>query len=258
MSFENVHVESTATTTTITMTRPEQRNTLSAPMMADLIAALREAGAGPSLAVVIAAQGPVFSAGHNFAEMVGADLRAARELFQQCTDLMHTVHTLAQPVIARVHALATAAGCQLVAACDLAVAASSAGFALPGGRGGLFCHTPLVEVARSVGRKRALELALTGDVISADTAAQWGLINTVVPDAQLDEAVADLVARVSRGSAYGRTVGKHTFYAQVELEQRQAYDLAVEVMAAGVTTADAQEGIAAFLEKRPAQYRSLP
>ncbi len=258
MSFENVQVESDATTTTITLSRPQQRNTLSAAMMADLTAALREAGRGPTLAVVIAAQGPVFSAGHNFAEMAGADLRAARDLFIQCTELMRTVRTLPQPVVARVHALATAAGCQLVAACDLAVAASSAGFALPGGRGGLFCHTPLVEVARDVGRKRAMELAMTGDVISADTAAQWGLVNRVVPDEQLDEAVADLVARVTRGSAYGRTVGKHTFYAQIELEQRQAYDLAVEVMAAGVTTGDAQEGIAAFLDKRPAQYRSLP
>ena len=151
--------------------------------------------------MILAARGPVFSAGHNFGDMLDAALPEAQRLFQVCTDMMNTVQQIPQVVIAKVHALATAAGCQLVATCDLAVAAESAGFALPGGKGGLFCHTPLVAVGRQIGRKRALEMAMTGDVISAATAAEWGLINRVVPDDELDAAVDDLMARATRGSA---------------------------------------------------------
>jgi len=254
----NIEVCRVGAVTTITLTRPEKRNALSAEMKTDLTAALESAGESDCLAVVLAAEGPVFSAGHNFGDLAGADLRAARELFLLCTRMMDTVQSIPQPVVAKVHALATAAGCQLVASCDLAVAADTAGFALPGGKGGLFCHTPLVAVARNVGRKRALELALTGDVVDAATAADWGLVNRVVPAAELDAAVADLVARVTRGSAYGRSMGKRAFYAQVGLEQAQAYDLAVEVMAAAALTDDAQEGIRAFLDKRPAAYTSRP
>ncbi len=255
---DNVRVERDGATTTITLARPDKRNALSAQLMTELTAALADTGQSDALAVVIAAEGPVFSAGHNFGDLAGADLRAARDLFLLCTRMMATVQGIPQPVIAKVHALATAAGCQLVASCDLAIAADTAGFALPGGKGGLFCHTPLVAVSRNVGRKRAFELAVTGDVIDAATAADWGLINRVVPADQLDAAVADLVARVTRGSAYGRSLGKRAFYAQIELEQRQAYDLAVEVMAAAAITDDAQEGIAAFLGKRPAAYTSRP
>lgn len=258
MSTDNVRVERDAAATTITLTRPGKRNALSSAMMTDLTDALREAGASDTLAVVLAAEGPVFSAGHSFEDLAGADLRAARALFRQCTELMDTVQGIAQPVVARVHALATAAGCQLVATCDLAVAADTAGFALPGGKGGMFCHTPLVALSRNVGRKRAMEMALSGDVVDAATAADWGLVNRVVPAADLDAAVADLVARVTRGSAYGRTSGKRTFYAQAGLPQRQAYELAVEVMAAVALGEDAQEGFRAFLDKRPAAYRSRP
>src|ERR671913_2298035 len=146
-----------------------------------------------------------------------------------------------------------AAGCQLVATCDLAVAAESAGFALPGGKGGLFCHTPLVAVARTIGRKRALEMALTGDVVDASTAADWGLVNRVVPAAELDDATWDLVARATRGSAHSKALGKQGFYAQVGLDQDAAYRQAITLMAAAAVTADAQEGIAAFLAKRPAR-----
>jgi enoyl-CoA hydratase/carnithine racemase len=258
MVYRNLTVHRTADITTITLTRPDRRNTLSSDTMAELTAALLDAGRSDTLAVVLAAEGPVFSSGHNFGDLAGADLPAARALFRQCTAMMDTVQRIPQPVIARVHALATAAGCQLVASCDLAVAAASAAFAIPGGKGGLFCHTPLVAVARNVGRKRALEMALSGDPIDATTAAEWGLVNQVVPDERLDAAVADLVCRVTRGSASGRGVGKQTFYAQVELEQRQAYDLAVEVMAAAALTADAQEGFAAFLEKRRPTFVSKP
>ena len=159
-----------------------------------------------------------------------------------------------QPIVARVHGLATAAGCQLVANADLAVAAESAGFAAPGGKGGWFCHTPMVAIARNVGRKRAMELALSGDVIDARTALDWGLVNAVVPDDELDAAVADLVARVTRGSRASKAIGKRTLYAQLSQSEPAAYDLAVHVMASTSQDADAQEGMRAFLEKRPPRW----
>ena len=161
-------------------------------------------------------------------------------------------------MIARVHALATAAGCQLVASCDLAIAAESAAFAIPGGKGGLFCHTPLVAVARNVGRKRALEMALTGDPIDAATAADWGLINRAVPDDELDAAVADLIGRATRGSVLSKALGKRGFYEQVGLDQPHAYEVAVEQMASAAMIADAQEGFAAFLEKRHPKFVQRP
>src|SRR5207248_7271920 len=144
------------------------------------------------------------------------DLAGVRELLALCTEVMRTIQAVPQVVVARVHALATAAGCQLVATCDLAVAGESAGFALPGGKGGWFCHTPAVPVARSIGRKRLMELALTGDVIDADTALDWGLVNRVVPDEDLDTAVADLLARATRGSRASKALGKQTLYAQLD------------------------------------------
>ncbi len=236
--------------TTITLDRPEKRNALALDVMLELIAAFEEVGASDALGVILAANGPVFSAGHNFGDMAGTTLAKARALLEVCTRMMDTVQSIPQPVVARVHALATAAGCQLVATCDLAIAAESAAFAIPGGKGGLFCHTPLVAVARNVGRKRALELAMTGDPIPASTAADWGLINRAVPDDELDAAVADLVRRATRGSITSKALGKRAFYAQVDLDQAKAYAYAMEVMAASVLTPDAQEGIAAFLEKR--------
>lgn len=254
-TFENLTVHRDGPTTTITLDRPEKRNALSAAMMAELTEAVLAAGASDALAVVIAANGPVFSAGHNFADMAGADLRTARDLFLQCTAMMDAIQGIPQPVVAKVHALATAAGCQLVASCDLAVAADTAGFAIPGGKGGLFCHTPLVAVARNVGRKRALEMALTGDPISATTAAEWGLINRAVPDAELDDAVADLLARATRGSVRSKAMGKRGFYEQVDRPQATAYRTAVELMATAAVTADAQEGISAFLDKRPPNFQ---
>ncbi len=203
---------------------------------------------------MIAANGPVFSAGHNFGDMAGATIDDARHLFQVCTTMMDTIQAIPQPVIARVHALATAAGCQLVASCDLAIAAESAAFAIPGGKGGLFCHTPLVAVARNIGRKRALEMALTGDAIDAATAADWGLINRAVPDDELDAAVADLIGRATRGSVLSKALGKRVFYEQIGLDQPNAYEIAVERMASAAMLADAQEGFAAFLEKRHPQF----
>ncbi len=257
-TLQHLLIDRDGPVTTITLDRPDKRNALALDVMTELAAVLREVGDSDALGVVLAANGPVFSAGHNFADMAGASLADVRHLFEVCTEMMDTVQSIPQPVVAKVHALATAAGCQLVATCDLAVAAESATFAIPGGKGGLFCHTPLVAVARNVGRKRALEMALTGDPIDAHTAADWGLVNRVAPDDQLDAAVADLIGRATRGSALSKALGKRGFYAQVGLDQSQAYAFAVELMASAAVTADAQEGIAAFLEKRRPQFTERP
>jgi len=254
VTYQHLLVEADGPFTTITLNRPEKRNALALDVMLELTQAFREVAATDARGITLAANGPVFSAGHNFGDMAGADLADIRHLFEVCTEMMDTIQSVPQVVIARVHALATAAGCQLVATCDLAIAAESASFAIPGGKGGLFCHTPLVAVARNVGRKRALEMALTGDPISAATAADWGLINHVVPDEELMTATADLLARATRGSVLSKATGKRSFYAQVGLDQPDAYELAVEVMSTSATTPDAQEGIAAFLEKRKPQF----
>ena len=255
MADQHILVSTEGGITTVTLNRPDKRNALSLPLMLELTEALQGVGRSAARGVILAANGPVFSAGHNFGDMAGASLAQARELFAVCTRMMDTLQALPQPVIARVHALATAAGCQLVATCDLAIAADTAGFAIPGGKAGLFCHTPLVAVARNIGRKRALEMAMTGDAIDAATAADWGLINRAVPAAELDAATLDLISRATRGSTESKAMGKQGYYRQMELAQPQAYALASEIMAAGALTADGQEGIAAFLEKRPAHYR---
>jgi enoyl-CoA hydratase/carnithine racemase len=258
VSYQHLLVTNDGNITTITLNRPDKRNALAADVMAELVEAFRAVGASDALGVVLAANGPVFSAGHNFGDMAGADLEHVRRLLELCTEMMDTIQSIPQPVIAKVHALATAAGCQLVATCDLAIAAESAAFAIPGGKGGLFCHTPLVAVARNVGRKRALELAMTGDPVDAATAADWGLINRAVPDDQLDAAVDDLIRRATRGSVLSKALGKRGFYAQVDLEQPKAYTYAIELMASSAVTPDAQEGIAAFLEKRKPTFTQRP
>jgi enoyl-CoA hydratase/carnithine racemase len=258
VNTQHVLVATEGSVTTVTLDRPEKRNALALDVMIELTAVLREVGASEATGVVLAANGPVFSAGHNFGDMAGADLDTVRHLFNVCTEMMDTVQSIPQPVVAKVHALATAAGCQLVATCDLAIAAESAAFAIPGGKGGLFCHTPLVAVARNLGRKRALEMALTGDPISAATAAEWGLINRVVPDDELDSAVADLIARATRGSVRSKGLGKQGFYAQIGLAQGDAYELAVQMMSSAAVSPDAQEGIAAFLEKRRPTFTERP
>jgi enoyl-CoA hydratase/carnithine racemase len=249
-----VRVDRAGDVVTVTLDHPAKRNALSLPMMAQLTAALRAIGDGDALAVILAANGPAFSAGHDFADMAGADLEHVRRLFQRCTEMMDVLQAIPQPVVARVHALATAAGCQLVATCDLAVASTEAAFAIPGGKGGLFCHTPLVAVARNVGRKRALEMAMTGDPIDAATAAEWGLVNRVVAPDDLEPATLDLITRATRGSSLSKALGKQGFYAQIDLDQAKAYTHTIELMAATSQTADAQEGFRAFLDKRPPKF----
>lgn len=258
VSYEHLLVGIDGPITTITLNRPDKRNALALDVMVELTAALRSVGASDALGVILAANGPVFSAGHNFADMAATTLDGARRLFTVCTEMMDAVQSMPQPVVAKVHALATAAGCQLVATCDLAIAADTAGFAIPGGKGGLFCHTPLVAVARNIGRKRALEMALTGDTIDAATAAEWGLINRAVPAAELDAATNDLIGRATRGSVLSKATGKRGFYAEIDLAQADAYELAVELMSNAALTQDAQEGIAAFLAKRHPLFAQRP
>jgi enoyl-CoA hydratase/carnithine racemase len=240
--------------TTITLTAPERRNPLSTATLRELGAALDDAARSDALAVVLASTGAVWSTGHDLKEMASLDEGGLRTLFETCTAVMRSIEAMPQPVVAKVHALATAAGCQLVASCDLAVAGASARFAAPGGKGGLFCHTPMVAIARDIGRKRALELALSGDEIDADTAADWGLVNRVVPDGELDAAVDDMVRRVTRGSRTSKAIGKQTLHQQMDRAMDDAYELAIDVMARSAATGDGAEGIAAFAEKRPPRF----
>ncbi len=253
-AYQHLEVKRDGETVRITMNRPSRRNSLSEDHLRELTAAFTEAGESDATGIVLGANGPVFSAGHDFGDVSSRDVIGVRDLLNICTNLMQTIQNVPQVVIARVHALATAAGCQLVATCDLAVAAESAGFALPGGKGGWFCHTPAVPVARNIGRKRLMELALTGDAISASTAAEWGLINYVVPDDQLDRAVDELLARATRGSRAGKGIGKQVLYQQLDRPEADAYGIAIPVMAAMSQSASAKEGMAAFLEKRHPEW----
>ncbi|KJE77982.1 enoyl-CoA hydratase-related protein [Ferrimicrobium acidiphilum] len=253
-SYRYVQVHSDRDFTVITMDRPAKRNALSLAHMEELLDAFTEAGKSEVRGIILAANGPVFSAGHDFSEMAGQDYAYMDRLLHTCTRLMLTIADLAQPVIARVNGLATAAGAQLVASCDLAVASSSAGFAAPGGKGGWFCHTPMVAIGHSIGRKRAAEMAMTGDTIDAFTALSWGLINRVVEQDQLDEATMDLLERATRGSRYSKALGKHSLYNQLDLPIADAYSVAIAAMAGASQTHDAQEGMAAFLEKRAPEW----
>ncbi len=249
--YRNLLVLTNEPAARITLNRPEKRNALSLELMQELIAALREASAHPSTrAIVIDAAGPAFSAGHDLSEMIGRDEAFLDELFATCTVMMETIHELPQPVIAKVHGIATAAGCQLVAACDLAVAAEGTRFATPGVKIGLFCSTPMVPVSRAVGRKRAMQMLLTGEPIDAATALDWGLVNQVVPPDELDAAVQRLVDAIARSSSYTVALGKHAFYDQIDRAESDAYTHTKVVMTENALAADAQEGMTAFLQKR--------
>ena len=254
MPYEMVTVQHEGEIATITMNAPERRNALSLKHMVELTAAFNEVGESAARGVILAANGPAFCAGHDFADVVDRDLAATRKLLKVCTALMDTIQRLPQPVLALVHALATAAGCQLVATCDLAVASTNAAFATPGGKGGWFCTTPMVALSRNIGRKRALEMLLTGDAIDAHTAANWGLVNRVVAPEQLVAEAQRLIEAATRGSLVSKEIGKQAYYAQMEQPQSQAYDYALEVMAATSQLPDAKEGMHAFLEKRKPRF----
>ncbi len=235
----------------LVLNRPEKRNPLSLELMDEMTAALREVSERPETRVIaVEGAGPVFSAGHDLSEMIGRDEAFLAHLFDVCTVMMETIHDLPQPVIAKVHGIATAAGCQLVAACDLAIAADGTRFATPGVSIGLFCSTPMVPVSRAVGRKRALQMLLTGEPIDAATALDWGLINQVVAREELEPAVLAVAEAIIRSSAYTVATGKRAFYDQVDRSEPDAYAYTKAVMATNARAHDAQEGMTAFLEKR--------
>jgi enoyl-CoA hydratase/carnithine racemase len=244
-------VEPTGAVVRLTLNRPDKRNALSQALLAELEAALsRIAAEASARVVVLAAAGPVFCSGHDLGEMAGRSEEEYRELFALCSRVMLQFRRLPQPVIARVQGLATAAGCQLVAACDLAVAAEGAAFATPGVKIGLFCTTPMVPLVRAIPPRPALEMLLTGKPISARRAYELGLVNRVVPAEELDAAVSEYVEAVLAASPLTVRLGKAAFYDQLALDETAAYGCATEVMTDNATRHDAQEGIGAFLAKR--------
>lgn len=249
MDFDGVRLITEGPIATVTLARPEKRNALSLDMLHSVSAAL-DAVPDEAAVIVLAAEGPVFSAGHDMGEMIDRPDAFYSELFSSSSSVMEHIQRLPQPVIARVQGPATAAGCQLVASCDLAVAAEDAWFATPGVHIGLFCTTPMVPVSRAVGPKRAMQMLLTGEPVSAATAVDWGLINTAVPADELDAAVDALAEKITRFSTDTIAIGKRAFYAQMGLPAPGAYEVAAPIMAGNAATVDAQEGMSAFLEKR--------
>jgi enoyl-CoA hydratase/carnithine racemase len=240
----------------VTLNRPEKRNALSLQMMRELDSALAEIASDSRLRVVIIrGEGPAFCAGHDLRELLDRDVEAYRTIFDTCVKLMARIVEIPQPVIAEVAKVATAAGCQLVAACDLAVASTEASFATPGVRIGLFCSTPMVALTRAIGRKRAMEMLLTGESIDAPKALEWGLVNRVVAPDRLHAETLALARKIAESSRTIVGIGKAAFYRQIDLDVMSAYEYTKEVMTSNATEADAHEGIAAFLERRPPQWR---
>jgi enoyl-CoA hydratase/carnithine racemase len=255
MSYQNISFEreKEGMLAVVTLNRPQRRNALSLDLMLELIDCLKNIGGDREIrAVILAAAGKVYCSGHDLGEMVGRDINTYRHLFEVCTELMTKIQSIPQPVIAEVQGMATAAGCQLVATCDLAVASEDASFATPGVRLGLFCTTPMVALSRAVGRKRALQMLLSGQPVDAVTAVDWGLINHVVAATELTAETRKLAARLAEASSLTVGLGKQAYYAQIDLDQPKAYAYAKEVMSMNSMAMDAQEGISAFLEKRPA------
>jgi enoyl-CoA hydratase/carnithine racemase len=256
-AYRNLLVEESDGTAVVTLNRPEKRNALSLDVMRELLAAFEAIGADRSIkAVILRGLGPAFSAGHDLREMLERSVEDYRLTFDTCVRLMESIQTIPQPVIAEVAGVATAAGCQLVATCDLAIASTAAVFATPGVKIGLFCTTPMVALTRAIGRKRAMEMPLTGEPIDALTAADWGLINRAVPGEALESTTRALAAKIAGSAGAVVGLGKAAFYAQIDLPQAQAYAYAKEVMSQNALAEDAQEGIGAFVDKRPAVWHT--
>ncbi len=255
-AYEHIRYEGDETVALVTMNRPKKRNALSLEHMQELISCLKAIGeTGETSVVVLHGAGPTFCAGHDLSEMVGRDPNFYRHLFDVCCELMQTIQTIPQPVIAQVHGVATAAGCQLAATCDLVVASEDARFACPGVKIGLFCSTPMVALTRAIGRKKAMEMLLTGEFISAEEARAEGLVNKVVPAGELEAETRALAEKIAEASPLVVGVGKQAFYRQLEMPTDQAYAYTKEVMSFNATFADAQEGICAFLEKRNPEWK---
>ena len=255
IDFRNLLVSADGPLARIVLNRPEKRNALSLELMEELIAALGEvSGHDPTRAIVIEGAGAAFSAGHDLSEMIGREEEFYGRLFDRCTVMMEMIHELPKPVIAKVHGVATAAGCQLVAACDLAVAAEGTRFATPGVKIGLFCSTPMVALTRNVARKHAMDMLLTGETVSAEHAARIGLVNRVVsPGSEREEAVK-LARQIAAKSAMAVRLGKEAFYRQAEMNLADAYRFASDVMVENMLRHDAAEGIGAFVDKRAPKW----
>lgn len=243
----------------LTLNRPHKRNALALDVMEEISRRLDSIAADSETRVlVIRGNGPVFSAGHDIREMTGSDkdVHFLSRIFTTCNQMMLRLHTLPQPVIAQVHGIATAAGCQMVAACDLAIAEEGARFATPGVKIGLFCTTPMVPLVRVIGRRRAMEMLLTGRFISSREALEYGLVNRVVPAEDLQDQTEKWAMEIARHSGFTLALGKRAFYSQIDLDERAAYDYAREIMAMNCLAGDAQEGMTAFLEKREPEWRN--
>jgi enoyl-CoA hydratase/carnithine racemase len=241
----------------VTLNRPEKRNALSLEVMRELTGAFEAIGADRSVkAVILRGLGPAFSAGHDLREMLERSVAEYREVFDVCVRLMETIQSIPQPVIAEIAGIATAAGCQLVATCDLALASSEAKFATPGVKIGLFCTTPMVALTRAIGRKRAMEMLLTGEMIDARTACDWGLVNRVVAPDALETATRELARTIASSASFVVGLGKAAFYAQIDLDQPKAYAYAKEIMSMNALAEDAQEGMDAFVSKRRPAWRT--
>src|ERR1700686_761428 len=255
-AYRHLLVDEAGGIAVVTLNRPEKRNALSLEVMRELIAAFAAIGADRAIkAVILRGVGPAFSAGHDLREMVERSVEEYRLTFDTCVKLMEGIQAIPQPVIAEVAGIATAAGCQLVATCDLAVASTAAQFATPGVKIGLFCTTPMVALTRAIGRKRAMEMLLTGEFIDAATAGDWGLVNRVVPAERLHDEVLALARKIVASSGFVVGLGKAAFYTQIDLDQAKAYANAREVMRMNALAADAQEGIGAFLERRRPEWK---
>lgn len=241
----------------LTLNRPDQRNALSLELMCDMQEKLNQIEKDPEIrVVVIKGNGPAFCAGHNIKEMSGSnDIHHLRKIFSVCSEMMQTLHRIPQPVIAQVHGIATAGGCQLVAACDLAIAESGAKFATPGVKIGLFCSTPMVPLSRVIGRRRTLEMLLTGRFVSAAEAEQFGLLNRVVEAHELAEETEKWATVMAQYSKFTLGFGKHAFYAQIDQDEASAYNYAKEAISLNCLAEDAQEGMKAFLEKRRPEWK---
>ena len=242
----------------LTLNRPDKRNALSLELMQDMLVKLDQVAQDPDIrVVVIRGNGPMFSAGHDLKEMAGSDkdLHHFRRIFSTCNRMMLRLQQLPQPVMAQVHGIATAAGCQLVAACDLAIAETGARFATPGVKVGLFCTTPMIPLVRLIGRRRAMEMLLTGRFVSAQEAEHFGLVNRLVPADQLAEETRKWALELAQFSRFTLALGKRAFYEQIDLDETSAYNYAKEIISINCMAEDAQEGMGAFLEKRKPQWR---
>ena len=256
MNFSEIIVEQTDDIAVITLNRPEKRNALSMNMMGEIISALKNIESEKKAkAVIIKGKGPAFSAGHDLSEMTNGDIGKYRDIFDRCSVMMTAIQSIPQPVIAQVHGIATAAGCQLVATCDLAIAEEGTRFATPGVKIGLFCSTPMVALSRAIGRKKALEMLLTGEYMNAKDAAAFGLINKAVSSEELEIATLKLAKKIAEASSLVVGIGKQAFYAQIDLTQSKAYKYTKEVMSLNAMAYDAKEGICAFLQKRKPKWK---